>query len=176
MRFVIAVIWLVILAVSVFPQRIEDGWKSLVPLKTTRQEAEKILGKPEIDDNGYYRYRTAEAFVEVNYSTSPCAGNQYNRGKYNVPADTILSYQVSLGKIVPIDEVKFDRKNYYRDSSSDLLTSITYWESIPNTRKVSSGYGVGIKVYLQIDKEYVTGFSYFPRNEEIQQAQCKNQP
>lgn len=99
-------------------QSLEDGWLGILPLMTTKEDVEKKLGKPKIDENGYHGYRFEGGFIQVNYSTAPCKANPYNRGKYNIESDTVLDYTVNLHDGVRLSELKFDREAYRKEEST----------------------------------------------------------
>src|SRR5258708_21936317 len=84
---------------------IEEGWKTIRPLSTTKDSVQKLLGNPEIDENGYYGYVTEDAYVQINYSSAPCKDNQYKRGIFNVPTDTVISYTVNIKKAIQLSEL-----------------------------------------------------------------------
>ncbi|MCY7348151.1 MAG: hypothetical protein LH614_18315, partial [Pyrinomonadaceae bacterium] len=100
-------ILIIFLNIIGFSQTVEDGWKGIKPLKTDKTAVDKILGKPEMDDNNYQRYSTDEAFVRVNYSTVPCKDNQYKRGEYNIAKDLVWDYYVVLDNIVKLSDFKY---------------------------------------------------------------------
>lgn len=73
MKFNVYALFLTVFLNSIVScQTIEEGWKGIKPLKADKTSVEKLLGKPEIDNNGYHGYRTDGAFIQVNYSTLPC--------------------------------------------------------------------------------------------------------
>lgn len=142
--------------------KIEDGWKDIKPLRTKKVEVEKLLGKPEVDENGYHRYRTAEAFIRVNYSTMPCVDNQYKRGNFNVPEDTVLDYSVRPQKLTLLSDLNFKKEQYYMDIS-DHTNSVLY---------VNDEDGVMIGVQSQEDTEYLTSFDFKPSKTDAQKFKC----
>lgn len=105
---------------------IESGWKSIKPLITDKAFVNKLLGTPKIDENNYHNYLTEEAFVQVNYSSTPCKNNQYGRGKFNVLQDRVLDYTVRLKKPIKLDEFNFEREKYIKDTSGDLVNTVSY--------------------------------------------------
>jgi hypothetical protein len=99
-------------------QTLESGWKEIKPLSTDKNTVEKILGKARKDNNDYFGYRTDIAFTQVNYSTEPCQGNQFNRGKFNVPKNTVLDYSVHFHRPTRLTELKFKRGKYTRQTNA----------------------------------------------------------
>ncbi len=131
-------------------QTIEDGWKGIKPLETNKTKVDKLLGKPEIDDNGYYNYRTDEAFIQVNYSENPCSKDNYGRGKYTVAKDTVLSYWVHLKEGIKLSEFNFDREKYYKDTSGDLKSSYDFYND-------EDGIGIDIGIQGSTEKDPKSG-------------------
>ncbi len=87
-------------------------------LISNKTDVEKAYGKPErIDDNGYYNYRMDDSFVQVNFTTKPCRRNQYDRGKFNVPANTVLDVWVSIKKTILFKDLNYDKAFDHRDTS-----------------------------------------------------------
>lgn len=137
-------------------QAVETGWKGVRPLLSSQTDVEKAFGKPErIDDNGYYNYRMNDSYVRVNYSTEPCRSNQYERGKFNVPANTVLNLWISLKKTILLADLDFDRKKYYRDTSGDVINSVDYFNK-------EAGIGIGTSIHDEKRNEYVGTIEYSP--------------
>ena len=152
------------LAQNLLSQSIEGGWKGIKPLITSKTDVEKTLGKPSvIDDNGYYGYRTEEAFIQINYSTAPCKKNQYNRGKFMIAANTVLSYDVHMKKELTLSDLTFDK--YYKDTSGDVINVWTYYN-----RDYSIGVTVGTK--NGEDTEYVGTIRFAPPKAEAEKLKC----
>lgn len=119
-------------------QSLEDGWKGILPLRSTKKDVEKTYGPPSrIDDNDYYQYVGDNFSAQVNYSTEPCSGNQYDRGKYNVPKDTVLDIWVYVRGNVLLSTVEFDRSKFVRKPDQELLNLVHYYSS-DNAMSISS--------------------------------------
>ena len=87
--------WLVIVFVAlVFPaapqsQQAAKGWRGLVPLRATRRDVERVLGKPA---QGVGYFETGDARVWIEYSVGPCEkGWPYG---WNVKPNTVESITV----------------------------------------------------------------------------------
>ena len=148
----------------VFCNSIENGWKEIKPLETNRATVDKLLGQPEIDDNGYHIYETDEALVRIIYTETPCKDHKFKRrGEYNVAKDTVLEYWVVLKQRIKLSEIQFDQEKYYKDTSGDLTShaDYDYFEE-----------GIRIGVYIQEDVEYVTGFSFRPGKRHDEMYKC----
>ena len=97
-------------------QPIDEGWKGVKPLVTTKGTVNKLFGKHNIDSNGYYGYRTEVGYIQVEYSTEPCVANQYDRGRYSVPEDIVLRYDVHIKKPLLFSDLIIDKSNYFLDT------------------------------------------------------------
>jgi hypothetical protein len=144
---------------------VENGWKGVKPLENDKTSVDKLWGTPEIDDNGYAGYLTDEAFIQVNFTSSPCENNQYGRGKYNVAKDTVLNYTVNLKKMIKLSDFKFNREKYVKDTSGDLANFVDY---------INAEEGVDITVYIQEEVEYVTKIRFSPTEKDTEIFKCKN--
>jgi hypothetical protein len=144
---------------------IADGYKGIRSLHASKTAVEKLLGKGEVDDNGYYTYTTPDMFIRLDYSTEPCSAGQYGRGKFNIPADTVLIYRV-LPKDMPlISEVEFDRDKFPRYSSEHLLNYAAY--VIPDN---------SISIHTMIKEardELMYEVEYRPTKEDLEKFKCK---
>lgn len=144
-------------------QDIENGWKDIKPLLTNRTAVEKLLGNPRVDDNGYYGYSSNETFIQVNYSTKPCAGDQYNRGRYIISKDTVLDYTVTLKIPIRLSELNFNRELFTKDTG-DHLSNVFYL----NNRDA----GIMITVFTQLDAEYVGSIQFRPTKSDAEKFKC----
>ena len=147
-----------------FCDTIENGWKGIKALKTDKATVYKLLGKPEIDDNGYAGYSTDDAFIEVNFSTAPCENDQYERGKYKVPKETALDYTVRLKKKIKLSEFRYNQEKYEKDTSGDLKSSADYYN--PNDE-------ITIGVYIQEGTEYVTDIHFGINKKDAELFKCE---
>jgi hypothetical protein len=143
----------------------EAGWKGIKPFHTSKKEVDKLLGKAGEDAYGYYRYTTPEAEFEFNYSQEPCSSAQQGRGKYNLPANTVLSYRVVLKNRPKVAQFEFDRKKFHRETSGHVLNLASY------VRKDNT---VSILVAIEKDtEEYVREIAYGASTEEMEKLECK---
>lgn len=161
----IALFIILVVPLLALGQSIESGWQGIKPLQTTKVDVEKMLGTPEVDDNGYHRYRTDSEFVSVNYATEPCTENRYGRGKYNVPSGTVLSYYVVLKGLVKLADFPFKKEKYYRDNSGDLLNSVTY-------RNPKDGVAIGVSILDAVGTEYVGQIDFSPPENLTERIIC----
>jgi len=152
--------------VTVLPQSLEEGWNGITLLKTTKPTVDQRLGMPEIDDNGYNNYKAEMAFVQINYSSLPCAVDLKHpgikRGEYNLPVGTVLDMWVKLKHPIALSELKIDPKKYSRDTGGDVLNVVYYWGS--------KGFSMG--GIIENGKEYISSLIYRARAEDKKSFPC----
>jgi hypothetical protein len=158
------ILLLLSLNLATFGQSIENGWKGIRPLQTNKTTVDRILGTPEIEDDGYHGYKTAEAFIRVNYSSSPCESNPAGRGKYAIPTNTVLDYDVILNKEIRLSEFRFNRQKYRRIADGDVINFVYYYDEED---------GIMLTARIQEETEYVRKIDFRPASSEIEKYKCK---
>jgi hypothetical protein len=144
---------------------VEDGYKAIKPLHTSKASVEKLLGKAEIDGNGYYMYSTDDALVRIDYSSVPCTANQYRRGEFDVPRDTVLTYSVLPKNEPKLSEIKFDRDKFRRTSSEHLLNYAAY---------VNADNSISVRLMIiEARDEVVYEIAYRPIKQDAEKLKCK---
>lgn len=73
-----------------FPTPTSNVWKGIAPLKTSRSDLERILGKPVKQDTFSFTYKTDSESIEVYFSKGNCEGSLRHLNGWNVPVDTVL--------------------------------------------------------------------------------------
>ncbi len=111
---------LTLLAALATCQTLEDGWSGIKPLKTDKTEVEKKLGTPKSDENGYYYDLGNRTVIRLNYSTNPCTPDQYNRGKYRIPKDTVLDYVVYFNNTMLLSDLHFNGAEYTKQDGGHV--------------------------------------------------------
>ena len=93
-----------------------ESWRGIVPLKSTRADVDKILGKPTALD---MVYMVGNISVRVMYARKPCeSGLPSNWGNWNVPKDTVININVDAN--IPIEKLNianFESFKWYTDDS-----------------------------------------------------------
>lgn len=90
-----------------------QGWMKLVPLESSREEVEKILGVPERSFPSYAAYRAGTGRFHVWYSTGECRKGVEGL-QYKAPADSMTGLIVSFDEAPSIESVIPDRSEYTR--------------------------------------------------------------
>ncbi len=141
-----------ILVCTMFSQQIHsrtDGWRGIVPLHSTRQDVERLLGSAHDETKSFYK--TDRENITIRYSQGPCIGST----AWNVPVDTVLYitiYPQPYGRMRLID-LNIDRDKFKKEDDQEL----------PNTYNLINEVE-GITVYVSKDnvtgEDRVTGFNY----------------
>lgn len=81
-----------------------QGWQGIVPLKSTRTDVERIMGKPDRESVNAYDF--PEKSVIIKYSQRPC-----DEG-WNVAPDTVLYISINPTVKKPLADLNLDLTKY----------------------------------------------------------------
>jgi hypothetical protein len=124
------------------------GWRTIVPLRTTRSEVEAVLGKPE-DPNKMHSlvYRTDKEIVVIDYEDDqPCG----HTDGWRVPSGTVTSITVSPKLELRLSDIEFDESKYKKVHSPDMPPERFIY--------VNDEEGESLDVF----QERVVSLTYFP--------------
>ena len=86
------------------------SWRGIVPLRSTRADVEKILGKPTAAN---HVYKIGAGTVDVTYSQQRCEHNAPSGwGSWNVPLDTVINLSFDADFLV--SDLKIRNLEKYR--------------------------------------------------------------
>jgi hypothetical protein len=102
-----------------------NEWKGLVPLRSTRADVERLLGKPAMSPGSFNIYKTEGERVDVRYSVGPCEASPVER--WNVAKDIVISMEVIPQKTISIESLHLDTKRYLRIQESHPENWVQYW-------------------------------------------------
>jgi len=119
------------------------SWRGIVPLRSTRADVEKILGKPTASN---HVYKIGAGTVDVTYSQQRCEHSAASGwGSWNVPSDTVINlsfdadFLVSDLKIRNLERYKLRTDNSLITEYRLLVEGIQY--SVKGDRVVRITYG-----------------------------------
>lgn len=117
-------------------------WRGIVPLHSTRQDVERILGPSK--DSCNCIYKTATEVITVGYARDNCTTNPKG---WNVPRDTVVTINISFRNPPKLSELQFDIGKYKR--TKDPHTPATYYsnEEEGTMYQVSEDGMVALAVY-----------------------------
>jgi len=173
LRFLIALFIVALFGAGLSAQKVEEGWKGLLPFNSTKADVEKRFGdgkRTDRDRHYQFEYKNETGTFGVDYSGDPCDPSSDSLDRYNLPAATILRYKVRLFKPVPMKELNFDVNRFertvmiYGPNNEPRAVSYVQWETdlwkVPN--QAGGGYGIEMQVSDGGDGELATGFLYGP--------------
>ena len=137
-------------------------WKGIIPLKTTREEVEQILGKRvNPDSNGYdiadYKFKGGTAYIV--FTLGGCRGGV---GDYNVPAGRVNRVSFQPDPQPAFRGFKFDRKRFVEGGHPDGPSPSFFVNRLD-----------GISFWLSPDEQSVQRINYFPSSKE-DHLKCKD--
>jgi hypothetical protein len=144
-------------------------WNGIIPLKSTRADVERLLGR---SSNGIYRY--GKQIVDVEYAEFPC-GHKNPPGwpepppGWNVPVNTVTAIRVSPGKhTVPLESLPYDLTKFARVRGDRDLPQHFYY--------TNEADGFAIEFFDSGEKggNVVRAFLYTPTANEEKEFRCKN--
>lgn len=139
------------------PLRTLNAWQGLVPLHSTRDDVERLLGPSRNSLREIYTYITPENKVEVSYSADPCAIGGADRVGSRV--DVVTKIVVSPRKTILIKTLALDKNSYSRIENDHPETWVHY---------VNSAEGITIDAVRNDGCEEVLSFIYLPTSRDLQ--------
>jgi hypothetical protein len=132
-------------------KRRPNEWKGLVPLRSTRADVERLLGKPSMSPGFVDIYKTEAERVDVRYSNGPCEPSPVER--WNVANDVVILLEVIPQRTIEIETLQLDPKRYIRFQETHPEIWVQYW---------NKDDGIIVHSILQGKKEYLRFFEFRP--------------
>ena len=145
-----------------------EEWRGIVPLRSTRADVVRLLGKP----NELGRYEVNGERADIIYSDGPCKGWHYSLEKANckclVPKDTVLSIYVEPDQPPKFSKLGIDSSKFTRTaivvgnglfSYSNVTEDIVYTVNEPQDEVIDVEYLPSVA-----DCQRVTIMTPTPRN------------
>ena len=141
-----------LLALSLYCAKFVQGkeWRGIVPLKSTRADVERLLGKP----NGLGRYEFENERAHIDYAKG-C--EQSTNCLCLVPKDTVISIFVTMESELKLADLKIDLAKYKKKRSSHLPGIVNFTDEEE-----------GITYTVDEGDEEVTHLTYLPRRVDCQ--------
>lgn len=137
-------------------------WNGIIPLKSTRADVERILGKPEPTSVAQYAggYNTKTGKVFVLYSTGMCRANPEHG--WNIPELTVISVSYYPSQLPKLANLKIDISKFEKRMDPASLSSASYTNEAD-----------GIVLIVDTSDDVVESFNYFPES-KYRHLMCKN--
>lgn len=133
-------------------------WRSIVPLKSTKADVERSLGKP----NRLGRYEIGNERATVLYSEGPCERQSQPLARVSceclVPKDTVLEIAVTLDSSVKVSKLGIDKKKYQRTPFHAYHPTATY-----------SNFTEGVVYTIRESDDTVTSIDYLPSAKDCEE-------
>jgi hypothetical protein len=118
-------------------------WRRIVPLRTTRAQVERRLGRPR---RGVYDLGAERAFIY--FSGERCAGGE----GWDVPRDTVVRISVTPKTKVRLSELRLDMHRFERTTDSEVTSHALYTDKAAGvTYEVFEGGGENNGLLLHIN-------------------------
>jgi hypothetical protein len=159
---VIPVLILILVCSSTVLCQLNNVWNGITPLKSTRQDVEKILGKHEPSSVARYAggYRTEDGRIFVLYSTGLCDVNPDNG--WNIPELTVISLSYYPTESPKLSDLKIDLKKFERHQDPEITNLISYANQTD-----------GVVLNVDSSDNSIVSFNYFPES-KYDHLMCKN--
>lgn len=129
------------------PARAKE-WRRIVPLRTTRAQAERRLGKPR---NGFYELKAERAFIY--FSGERCAGGK----GWDVPRDTVVRISVTPKTELRLSALGLDMRRFEKSTDTEVTTHALYTDKEAGvTYEVYEGGGEDDGLILHINFDPAT--------------------
>ena len=125
-------------------------WRGITPLKSTRTDVERLLGKP----NGLGRYEFKNERAYIDYAAG-C--DQLKDCLCLVPEDTVINIFVTLEIDLKFSDLNIDRTKYKKGRGPHLPTIVTY----TNDEE-------GVIYTVDDDDNEVVHITYLPKKRDCQ--------
>lgn len=133
-----------------------NSWSGLVPLRSSREEVEKLLGKPKMSHGFTFIYENGNERIDVLYSVGACELSGVER--WNVPKDVVIWIEVRPSKTILIRDLHLDPKKYRRVRWSHPDNWVDYWNKEEGVIVHSIDWGRGEELYF---------FEYRPTTKDV---------
>jgi len=154
MKLIISVV-IISLFLSVASAQSSAGWKGIIPFHSTKQDVEKLLGKPTVSDITYNVNGQRVTFI---YSPGPCTRGQLLG--WNVPFDTVLTIIVAPAESVKYEDLQMDKSGFEFRQNAESKSVVYY---------VNVSKGIVVEVFDGI----VSTISYHGAKDDYDRLKCK---
>jgi hypothetical protein len=125
-----------------------EGWHGIVPLRSTRQDVERLIGQPATP--GGSSYQTSSVSVYVQYSDGPCEkGWPFG---WDAPRDTVVMITISSKNKTLLADLNLNETKYQIWHETHLSNMVHY-----------TNHEEGIDIQADEDRGIVISINYMPR-------------
>jgi len=131
--------------IPVTPSSVTKGWRGIVPLHSTCENAKRLLGITKCE-TGMYDFKDEKAFIW--FSTKPCVDG------WNVPLGTVTNIEVYPKQKLQLADLGIDLARFRKEPGRNVYEPDRY---------INEEEGVVIAAYANGD---VNSFAYIPTTED----------
>lgn len=106
------------------PTPLPSEWHGLLPLQSTREDVERLLGKPTKTVDSTDIYSSDADRIDVTYSMGPCKLSGVER--WSVPKDVITRIDIRPSDL-RVRDLRLDPRKYARARQSHPNNWFSYW-------------------------------------------------
>jgi hypothetical protein len=122
-------------------------WRGIVPLRSTRADVERLIGKPNFK---YGIYDLEDARVDILYSSAPCTVGL--QGAWNVPPDTVINITLSPKRNMLFSQLRINFRRFKKTQGAPAQQYATYTDEEEGITYVvfegeGEDYGMISKIY-----------------------------
>ena len=144
----------------------EKGWRGIVPLHSTRQDVERLVGTPKATRATTYVLEDGK--ITVFYSDGVCGnGDEID---WNVPRDTVVNLKFEPNSSLILADLKLDMTTYERFNDPHVQIAVHYYNKEEgiyiSTRMLPGGEEVQYVTYEPASKDYYLRCPQQPKPEE----------
>jgi hypothetical protein len=126
-------------------------WHGLSPLKSTRADVERVMGKPNINhENKLLTYYLPDVVVSFGFAGNPQCAQKLPYESWDVSAETLTAITVSLKQQVLISDAGIDFTGYAKKKGNSDLIGHYYYSN------EEDGFSI------EIGPHYIMGYIYEP--------------
>ena len=126
-------------------------WRGLSPLKSTRMDVERTLGRPDQNlNNELLSYHFQDMVVDFHFTSNPNCQQQLPYTSWNVASDTLTAIDVILRPQPLVADTGIDLTKYKKiEVGGDLLGHYAYLNADES-------------FVIEVGHEYLAGYHYRP--------------
>ena len=130
-------------------------WRGLSPLKSTRTDVERTLGRPdEITGNETVTYRFPDMVVYFSFRSNPNCQQKLPYTSWNVTSDIVTGIYVTFRPQQLVADTGIDLTKYKKiEVGGDLLNHYAYWNA-------DDSFGI------EVGDGYLVGYHYQPGSKQ----------
>ncbi len=143
------VLLLICLAFSQQAQTQTRGWHGIVPLHSSRQDVERLLGPGK--GLCHCEYSLEDGNASIHYSGEPCA--EVRERGWRVPRDTVITISFYPKMNTRFSELPINKANYDKRADPEIQGAFGYFNERDG-------------ILIEVDGDTVSGFYYTPARED----------